>query len=52
MRQPQHLKLSRRFLAMGVCVIDIDSPVPARFDEEDEAGMRLLAETLREFINF
>lgn len=27
-------------------VIDVDSPLPARFDEEDEKGMELLAETI------
>ncbi len=32
-------------------VIDIDSPLPARFDETDEEGMRLLAETIAEQIH-
>ncbi len=27
-------------------VIDIDSPIPARFDMEDEAGMKMLADAL------
>ncbi|MCD7812573.1 MAG: GAF domain-containing protein [Lachnospiraceae bacterium] len=31
-------------------VIDIDSPLPSRFDEEDEDGMKLLAETLGELL--
>ncbi len=31
-------------------VIDIDSPLPARFDEADEAGMRLLAKTIAQFL--
>ncbi|MCD8326270.1 MAG: GAF domain-containing protein [Lachnospiraceae bacterium] len=31
-------------------VIDVDSPIPARFDEEDEKGMRLLAETIEQKI--
>lgn len=31
-------------------VLDIDSPVPARFDAEDEWGMKLLAETMGELL--
>ncbi|MCD7750278.1 MAG: GAF domain-containing protein [Lachnospiraceae bacterium] len=33
-------------------VIDIDSPIPARFDEKDEAGMQLLAETIAAHLTF
>ncbi len=33
-------------------VIDIDSPLPARFDEADEAGMQLLAETIAAHLAF
>ncbi|MCD8131552.1 MAG: GAF domain-containing protein [Lachnospiraceae bacterium] len=31
-------------------VIDVDSPLPARFDEEDGEGMKLLAETFSGYV--
>lgn len=35
-----------------VAVLDIDSPVKSRFDQEDQAGIELLVNTLAETISF
>ncbi len=35
-----------------VGVLDIDSPIKHRFDEEDQAGLEKVVETLKQFINW